>query len=276
MDLKLKGRSVIVTGGGSNIGRGIVLGFAREGSNVAIAEIDPKQGEKVRKECDELKAGGRAIVVETDVTNWELVQAMAKKVNEEFGAIDILINNAGGAVNRPFIETPREKWERDINLNLWGTINCTRAVLDYMMPQKSGVIINITSDGARVGDSTLAVYAAAKAGVIALAKSLSRELTRRYGIRFNVISPGASPPTDYEKEVGSRSWWVPGGELETIYGPPTPELIEKMVKYGGYVTGRLGTAEDIANAVLFFASDAVSSHIAGQTLSVSGGYSMVG
>lgn len=275
MDLKLKGKSVIVTGGGSNIGRGIVLGFVREGSNVAIAEIDPEQGEKVRKECDELKAGGRAIVVECDVTNWESVQAMVKKVNEEFGAIDILVNNVGGGTNRLFVDTPREIWERDINLNLWGTINCTRAVLDYMMSQKSGVVVNIGSDGGRVGDPTLAVYGACKAAVISLTKSLSRELTRRYGIRFNVISPGASPPTDYEKEVGSRSWWVPGGELETLVGPPTPEMNEKMIKYGGYVTGRLGRADDIANAVLFFASDAVSSHVAGQTLSVSGGYSMI-
>ena len=196
MDLKLKGKSVIVTGGGSNIGRGIVLGFAKEGSNVAIADIDPVQGDKVKKECEALNAGGKYCVVEADVTSWESVQAMAKKVNEELGSIDILINNAGGSVNRPFVDTPRDKWERDINLNLWGTINCTRAVLDYMIPQASGVIINISSDGARVGDPTLAVYGAAKAGVISLAKSLSRELTRKFHIRFNVISPGASPPQD--------------------------------------------------------------------------------
>lgn len=276
MDLKLKGKSVIVTGGGSNIGRGIVLGFAREGSNVAIADIDPVQGEKVKKECDALQAGGKCIVVETDVTNWESVQAMAKKVNEQLGAIDILVNNAGGAVNRPFVDTPRDKWERDINLNLWSTINCTRAVLDYMIPRTTGVIINITSDGARVGDPTLAVYGAAKAGVISLAKSLSRELTRKFHIRFNVVSPGASPPKDPTKEVGAKSWWAPGGELEQAFGPQTEEMQEKMIKGGGYVTGRLGTADDIAHAVLFLSSDAVAGHIAGQTLSVSGGYSMVG
>ncbi|MFC1905393.1 SDR family NAD(P)-dependent oxidoreductase [Chloroflexota bacterium] len=276
MDLKLQGKSVIVTGGGSNIGRGIVLGFAGEGSNVAIADIDPKQGDKVKKECEAINPKGKFVAVQTDVTNWDSVQAMAKKTNDELGAIDILINNAGGAVNRKFVDTPREKWERDINLNLWGTINCTRAVLDYMMPRTTGVIINITSDGARVGDPTLAVYGAAKAGVISLAKSLSRELSFKYKIRFNVISPGASPPKDLEKQVGEKSWWAPGGELEQAFGPQTAEMQEKMIKMGGYVTGRLGTAEDIANAVLFFSSDAVAGHIAGQVLSVSGGYSMVG
>ena len=276
MDLKLKGKSVIVTGGSSNVGRAIVLGFAAEGCNVAIADIDTKQGEKVRKECDELKAGGRAIMVTCDVTDWDSVQALAKKVNDEFGKIDILVNNAGGTVNKFFVDTPRSDWERDINLNLWGTINCTRAVLDYMMLAKSGNIINISSDGGRTGDPTQVVYGATKAGVISMVKSLSKELTQRYGIRFNAISPGFTPPVDYEKSVGEKSWFVPGGELEQAIGAMTPERLEKSVKFGGYVTGRLGRPEDIANAVLFFASDAVSSHIAGQTLSVSGGYSMIG
>jgi 2-hydroxycyclohexanecarboxyl-CoA dehydrogenase len=276
MDLKLKDKSVIVTGGGSNIGRGIVLGFAREGSKVAIADIDDKQAEKVKKECEAINPSGKFITIHADVANWDSVQAMTKKTKEELGSVDILINNAGGSVNRKFVETPRDKWERDINLNLWGTINCTRAVLDYMMPQQSGVIINIASDGSRVGDPTLAVYGAAKAGVISLAKSLSRELTFKYHIRFNVISPAASPPKDLEKQIGEKSWWAPGGELEAAFGPQTEEMQQKMIKLGGYVTGRLGTAEDIANAVLFFSSDAVAGHIAGQVLSVSGGYSMIG
>jgi 2-hydroxycyclohexanecarboxyl-CoA dehydrogenase len=276
MDLKLKGKCVVVTGGGSNIGRGIVLGFAREGANVAIVEIDVVQGEKVKKECQAINPSGKFAVIECNVMDWPAVQAMAKKANEALGAIDILVNNAGGAVNSPFINTPREKWERDINLNLWSTINCTRAILDYMIPRATGVVINITSDGARVGDPTLAVYGAAKAGVISLAKSLSRELTYKYHIRFNVVSPGASPPKDLDAMVGAKSWWAKGGELEQKFGPQSAEMQEKMIKGGGYVSGRLGNPDDIANAVLFFSSDAVASDICGQTLSVSGGYSMVG
>jgi 2-hydroxycyclohexanecarboxyl-CoA dehydrogenase len=276
MDLKLKGKSVIVTGGGSNLGRGIVIGFAREGANVAIAEIDLPQAGRVQKECQAINANGKFIVVECDVTNWEQVQAMAKKANEALGTIDILVNNAGGSVNSDFMNTPREKWARDINLNLWGTINCTRACLEYMVPKATGVVINISSDGARVGDPTLAVYGASKAGVISLVKSLSRELTAKYHIRFNCISPAASPPKEQDVMIGSKSWWSKGGELEQKWGPQNPELQAKQIKFGGYVSGRLGTPEDIANAVLFFSSDAVASHICGQVLSVSGGYSMVG
>ena len=276
MDLKLKGKGVIVTGGASNLGRGIVQGFAHEGANVVIADIDMPQAERVKKECQAINPSGKFFVIECNVMDWAAVQAMAKKANETLGGIDILVNNAGGSVNSDFMNTPREKWERDINLNLWSTINCTRACLEYMIPRSTGNVINIGSDGGRVGDPTLAVYGACKAGVISLVKSLSRELTFKTHIRFNCIVPAASPPKEQDVMIGSKSWWSKGGELEQKWGPQNPELQAKQVKFGGYVSGRLGTPEDIANAVLFFSSDAVASDICGQTLSVSGGYSMVG
>lgn len=136
MELRLAGKTVIVTGGGSNIGRAISLAFAREGAYVTITEIDEEQGKKVAEEIE--KMGGRALVIKTDVTKWEDVQETVKRVIENFDHIDVLVNNVGWTVDRLFIEKPREEWEKEIQLNLWSMINCTRAVLDHMIAQKGG------------------------------------------------------------------------------------------------------------------------------------------
>jgi 2-hydroxycyclohexanecarboxyl-CoA dehydrogenase len=275
MDLGYKGKTVVVTGGGSNIGRAIALGFAQEGANVAIVDFDQVQAEKVKTKCDSFKAGGRAIVVPVDVTNFDSTKAMAKKVQDEFKKIDILVNAVGGAVNVPFMKRTKEEWEKIVNMNLWSVIFCTRSVLEFMVlnTERGGAVINIASDAGKAGDWGMAVYGACKAGLFAMVKSLSREMTSKYGIRFNVIVSAAVIPTDPDA-VGKMSWWSPEGDVFKATGLPTEEQKQKMVKMGGYLTGRLGKAEDIANAVLFFASDAVASHITGQTLSVSGGYTM--
>ncbi len=129
MNLNLSGKSVIVTGGGSNIGRAIGLAFAREGAHLTVAEIDAGQGAKVVAEAQQGGAAS-AMVVPTDVTRWESVQAMVKEVEGRLGRVDVLVNNVGWTYDRLFVEKERAEWEKEIQLNLWGMINCTRAVLD--------------------------------------------------------------------------------------------------------------------------------------------------
>jgi 2-hydroxycyclohexanecarboxyl-CoA dehydrogenase len=264
MDLNLAGKTVIVTGGGSNIGRGITLAFAREGSNVVIADIDKVQGRKVAGKASTL--GGKAIVVKTDVTDMSSVTAMVREALTKFGNIDVLVNNVGWSARRLFVEKPRAEWEKEISINFWGVINCTRAVLDHMVARRQGKIINISSDAGRKGQYREAVYAGCKGGVIAMSKSLAQELGR-HGINVNVVCPGLTIPADPEY-AGELSMWK--GELAAEVS--APETQEKAAK--AYLLRRLGKPEDVANVVVFLASDAAS-FITGQTISVSGGYTMM-
>ncbi len=263
MDLGLSQKTVIVTGAGSNIGRGIALAFARESSNVVIADIDEPQARKTAVEVERM--GAQALVVRTDVSNWEQVQAMAAQAAERFGAVDVLVNNVGWTVERLFVEKPRAEWEREVQLNLWSVINCTRAVLDGMIARKGGAIVSIGSDAGRMGEYREAVYAACKGGVISLTKTLAREVGR-FGVRLNVVCPGATMPESSE-EIGADSMWSAAlGDWNN------PEMRARIAK--AYPLRRVGRSTDIANAVVFLASDAAS-FVTGQTLSVSGGYTMM-
>jgi 2-hydroxycyclohexanecarboxyl-CoA dehydrogenase len=263
MDLNLADKTVIVTGGGSNIGRAIVLAFAKEKSNVVIADIDEVQAQKVAKEAASLS--GKVIAIKTDVTSFDSVAATVKGTIEEFGRLDVLVNNVGWTLDRLFMEKTRSEWEKEVNINFWGIVNCARAVLDHMIERKYGKIISIGSDAGRMGEYREAVYAACKGGVIALSKSLARELGR-YGINVNVVCPGVTVPENPEY-AGELSMWK--GPMAQVF---TPEAQEKAAK--AYPLRRLGKPDDIANAVVFLASDAAS-YITGQTISVSGGYTMM-
>ncbi|MBM3119296.1 MAG: 3-oxoacyl-ACP reductase FabG [Chloroflexi bacterium] len=263
MDLNLAGKTVIVTGGGSNIGRSIVLTFAAEAANIVIADMDSAQGQKVAREADAL--GGKALAMKTDVTDPESVAAMVKKSLKEFGKIDVLVNNVGGTVDQLFIEKPRADMEKDVKLNFWGFINTTRAVLDHMVERKYGKIISIGSDAGRMGEYREAVYAGCKGGIIAMSKSLARELGR-FGININVVCPGLTVPESPE-QTGELSMWK--GPMAQAF---TPELREKAAR--AYPLRRIGKPEDVASMVVFLASDRAS-FITGQTISVSGGYTMI-
>ena len=265
MDLNLKGKSVIVTGGGSNIGRAISLAFAREGAHVTIAEIDTGQGEKTAVEARKVGAASVA-VASTDVTKWDSVQGTVREVEARTGRVDVLVNNVGWTLDRLFVEKERAEWEKEVQLNLWGMINCTRAVLDGMITRKSGAIVSMGSDAGRMGEFREAVYGACKAGVIALTKSLAREVGR-HGIRLNVVCPGMTMPSS-EEEFGGLSMWA--AEVNRAWG--TPEMQARIAK--AYPLRRIGKPEDVTGAVLFLASDAAG-FITGQTLSVSGGYTMM-
>jgi 2-hydroxycyclohexanecarboxyl-CoA dehydrogenase len=265
MQLNLNNKAVIVTGAASNIGRGIALAFADEGAAVAIADIDADRAKTVAAEAL-ARGASKAIAVTADVSNWSDVQAMVAKVEADLGGIDILVNNAGWVIDRLFVEKPRAEWEKEIQVNLWGMINCTRAVLDGMISRPGGAVVSIASDAGRIGEFREGVYGACKAGVIALSKTLARE-NGRHNIRFNVVCPGTTLPSPTE-EVGPNSLWA-SDEMKVWLSDDMRSRISKA-----YPLRRLGTPADIAPAVLFLASDAAS-FVTGQTLSVSGGYSMV-
>lgn len=264
MNVNLDGRTVIVTGAGSNIGRAIALAFARERSNVVVAEIDETQGGKTAAEATAL--GAQALAVGTDVTRWESVQSMVRAVEARFGRIDVLVNNVGWTRDALFMEKTRDEWEREVQINLWGMINCTRAVLDGMIARKSGAIVSMGSDAGRMGEFREGVYGACKAGVMALSKSIAREVGK-FGVRLNVVCPGMTMPKS-DDDIGELSMW----QADENRAWRTPEMQARIAK--AYPLRRVAVPEDVVGAVVFLASDAAG-FITGQTLSVSGGYTMM-
>ena len=264
MELGLEGKNVIITGGGSNIGRAIVHAFAAEGSNLTIAELAPSHGEKVAEEVAAINGDARVKVIATDVTDHHQVGRMVEQSVSEYGSVDVLVNNVGWTIDRLFLEKPREEWEKEVKVNLWGAINCFDAVVPRMVERQSGVVVSISSDAGRMGEYREAVYSACKGGVIALSKSVARE-TGRYGLRFNVVCPGLVVPPQEESISGESMW----NHMRDIF---TDDVREKAAR--NYILRRLTTAKEVANAVVFLASDAAS-FITGQTLSVSGGYTMM-
>ncbi len=268
MDFGLKDKIAIVTGSGEGIGRMTVLTLAQEGAHVVVNDIDLTRAEKTANEARTF--GVKALAVKAAVDNQEEVNSMYKRVTAEFGKVDILINNAGRGVNweagrtpRPFAETEKEDWDYTVNLCLYGVFNCTKAVLPDMIKNKYGKIVNMISDAGRVGEPFLAAYSAAKGGIIAFQKALAKEVGR-YNINVNGVSAGA---TDTERVLQTRE------KMKAKLGEEEfKKRQEAMLK--GYPMRRLGETVDLARMCVFLSSD-VSKHITGQTISVSGGFSMV-
>lgn len=264
MDLGLKDKAIIVTGGGSNIGRAIVLAFAREGAKVMIGDIDVAQAEAVAAAARE--AGATAVdVAGCDVTDLSQVQAMFKQATDAFGGLDVLVNNVGWDQLMFFTQTTPDLWEKIIRVNFVGTLNCTYTALAIMAPQNHGAIVSISSDASRQGEPREAVYGGMKAGINSFMKTIAKE-NGRNGIRCNVVCPGVTIPED-DAEVGANSMWV---DKDSMF---TAEQLEKVAK--SLPLKKIGRPDDVANAVVFLASSAAG-HITGQVLSVSGGYSMIG
>lgn len=265
MDLGLKAKSVVVTGGGSNIGREIVLGFAAEGANITIGDIDPEQAEKTASLAR--KAGsGTCQVIKTDVTDLAQVQAMFKAAVDKFGGVDVLVNNVGWDKLLFFTQTDPEFWQKIIKINFVGNLNCTKTALDIMIAKSAGSIVSISSDASRQGEPREAVYGGMKAAVNSFMKTVARE-NGRYGIRCNVVCPGVTIPKE-AGDVGGTSMW---SKMDDMF---TADQLEKVAK--ALPLRKIGRPEDIASAVVFLSSTKAAGYITGQVLSVSGGYSMIG
>jgi NAD(P)-dependent dehydrogenase (short-subunit alcohol dehydrogenase family) len=247
--MKLKGKVAIITGGARGIGRAFALRLAGEGARIVIADVIDGTG--VREELE--RNGAEALAVHTDVSDEESTRAMARKATEEFGGIDILINNAGlfaSLGKKPFYEISGEEWDAVLGVNLKGVFNCCKAVYPQMKKQGKGKIINVSSSTFFRGAPNFIHYVASKGGIIALTRSLAREVGDD-GICVNAIAPGLTVS-------------------ETVQANPIyPEEYLSAVA-GSRCLKRDETPEDLTGTILFLASDD-SDFITGQTINVDGG-----
>ena len=249
-------RTVAVTGGGGGIGGATCRRFGAEGAKVAVLDMNLEAAEKVAAEIR--AAGGSAEAFRCDITNRAEVDATVIAIESRLGPLDVLVNNAGWDVFKPFTKTSPTDWERLIAINLVGALNMHHAVLPSMVARNRGRIVNIASDAARVGSSGEAVYAACKGGLVSFSKTLAREHAR-HGITVNVVCPG---PTDTALLATVTDAAANPDKLREAFARAIP-------------LGRLGQADDLPGAILFFGSDDAS-FVTGQVLSVSGGLTMNG
>jgi len=274
MDLHLKNKTVIVTGGSGGIGTAIVRRFAEEGANVVIACLD---GEAAARLAERLRSEGySALAIETDVTDPAQVAEMTTAARKEFRSIEILVNNAGGAAPTPFLDSDEEAGRKVVDLNAWGAVNCIRAIGPGMIKAGGGSIVSILSDVALNSPhgAGLTYYAGAKSFIWVFSKSLAHEWGA-YGIRLNCVSPGIILPKNLD-EVSPHTFWRSlgpdlFGDLKTI-----DERVGRgeIPMLAGQPIRRIGRPEDIADTVVFLSSDRAS-FLTGQILSVSGGNTML-
>jgi 3-oxoacyl-[acyl-carrier protein] reductase len=237
----------VVTGGASGIGQAVAERLANDDFTVVILDINEDGGKQVAAEIQ--GRGKRAIPMHLDVTQENGVEAAFKKIISEHGRIDVLVNVAGGSLHRHKIEEfPLDHWQAVIDVNLTSTFLCCRAVIGLMKSQKSGAIVNISSDIGFSGDADRSAYAAAKAGIVGFSKTLALELAP-FGVRANVVAPGR----------------IATQRVRATYSDPEWEAAAKRIPLG-----HAGEPEDVAEAVAFLACDS-SRHMTGQTLHINGG-----
>jgi NAD(P)-dependent dehydrogenase (short-subunit alcohol dehydrogenase family) len=262
MDLGFKGKVALVTGAGSQIGFGreTSLLLAKEGCDaVAVTDINLEDAEKTAAAVREL--GSSSIALKADITNGPEVDAMVRKVIDEYGKIDILCNVAGGIIHKdgvPIEEQDPAMWEKQLKLNLIGTMNVTKAVVPSMRARKYGVIVNIGSGSTHQHAMGVGMYAISKYGIDLFTKQLAF-VEGKAGIRVNCVAPGPAP-TNFGAILREEAAKLPPEELEK----------RRAAMLGFFPLGRMGTAADIANATVFLASD-VTSYATGQVFHVSGG-----
>lgn len=252
MDIRFDDKTAIITGGASGIGLGIASELAASGASVILFDIND---EAAAEACRQIAAaGGNATASHVDVTDIASVRAAIEDAVSRAGGVDIVVTSAGTAARHELLgHGDPDMWRTIVNINLYGTVNICDAIIPYLVDRGGGRIITIASDAARIGSAGEAVYSATKGGVMALTRSLARELAR-YNITVNCVSPG---PTD----TPMLRRWAAGQEA----------VLEKIVR--GVPLRRLGTPEDIAASVAFLASEHAA-FITGQVLSVSGGVTM--
>ncbi|WP_372605280.1 SDR family NAD(P)-dependent oxidoreductase [Actibacterium sp.] len=252
----LKGKTVVVTGGAGGIGAATCLRFAEDGARVAVVDLNQEAADGV---VAKIKAqGGEGMAFSVDLTDFDATVAAVARIEDEFGAIDILVNNVGWDLFVPFLKSGPDFWTKIIDINLRAVLNITHPVLERMSERGAGRIVSIGSDAGRGGSSGESVYAACKAGVIAFSKTIAREQARR-GITSNVVCPGVTETgmlENFMEAAGDKE------KLRTAFTRAVP-------------LGRLGKPEDLPGAILFLASDDAA-FITGQVISVSGGLTMHG
>jgi 2-hydroxycyclohexanecarboxyl-CoA dehydrogenase len=267
METGLAGRTVVVTGATANIGRGIAVAFAAEGTNVVVVGRDDVAGARV---CDALVTGGAkdALWHAADVTDRDQVDAMVAAALDRFGAIDVLVNNVGGNVDLDaFVDSKPEAWAADIDLNLTSTLHCTHAVLPGMIHRSSGRIVNIGSTAGLIGDPMLAVYSAAKGAVHAFTRVLAKEVGK-HGITVNAIAPYGTIPDDPENEVSTGSRFHPDGLFPRLM--QTRSDVFMAMGRRTVLERQLARPSEIGAAAVYLASDGAE-FVTGEILAIDGG-----
>lgn len=245
----LTGKVALVTGASRGIGRAIALKLADAGAKVAINFAgNVEKAEEVKAEIE--SRGGAAMLVQGKVDNFEVVTEIVKKVVENWGTVDILINNAGITRDNLLLKMSESEFDEVIATNLKGVFNCTKAVTKIMMKQRSGKIVNMTSVVGLTGNAGQANYAAAKSGIIGFTKSVAKELAAR-GVTVNAIAPGF---------------------ITTDMTAKLPEKIKEET-LNQIPIGKFGTPEDVANLAAFLVSEQAA-YITGQVINVDGGMAM--
>jgi 2-hydroxycyclohexanecarboxyl-CoA dehydrogenase len=254
--IDFKNRVVLITGAGQGVGREVALRIAAHGAEAVV--VNDFFIERAELVADEIRdAGGRALALSCDVSDYTSVSQMMEKVKTELGRIDVLINNAGNAGpdaigDLPkFWETDPSEWQRWFGTNLFGVMNCCRAAVPFMIEQEYGRIVTVISDAGRVGDAAYVTYSGAKAGAAGFMRGLARAVGR-YNIAANCVSLAAIMTPGLAQRLED------------------PERRKKILS--NYVVRRIGEPEDAANTIIFLASDATS-WVTGQTWSVNGGFS---
>ena len=245
----LDGKVALVTGGSRGIGRAIALRLGQEGADVAVCARNVEAAGEVASEIEGL--GRKCLVRACDVADTEQAGALIASTIEELGQLDILVNNAGVTRDNLLMRIREEDWDEVLAINLKGAFNCARAAVRPMLKARGGRIVNITSVVGLQGNAGQANYAASKADLIGLTKSLARELASR-GITANAVAPGLVPETGMTGELAA-------------------EVQQQMLS--AVPLGRAGTPEDVAHAVAFLASEQAA-YITGQVLAVDGGMVM--